>query len=219
VELLSVRGVTLGVPGRTLLRDFELLLPSGSVFGIAGPSGSGKTQLLRAIAGLRDVDAGSFALAGKPRDQIPMPTWRRRVTYVGQRAIMLKGSVRDNLERPQTYAAVGRDVAVATLESELSQLRLNAALLNQEARSLSIGEQQRIALLRAARIAPDVMLLDEPTSALDAESVDAVETWLAAQVASGRSVVMVSHDAAQVERLSAGCVNLKAFIPETPDAE
>ncbi|HMR09326.1 MAG TPA: ATP-binding cassette domain-containing protein [Polyangiaceae bacterium] len=215
---LLVDSVTLGVPGRVLLRDFALRVGAGSVLGVVGPSGSGKTQLLRAIAGLRDVDAGSFSLDGQSRDAMHMPSWRRRVTYVGQRAIMLKGSVRDNLERPLGYAAVAGKLDLPRTEAELSQLRLDVALLTQEARSLSVGEQQRIALMRAASIAPDVLLLDEPTSALDAESVEAVETWLGAQIKAGRSAVIVSHDAAQIERLAAKRVNLKDFMPEAEHA-
>ncbi|MBX3130475.1 MAG: ATP-binding cassette domain-containing protein [Polyangiaceae bacterium] len=213
MTLLSVRGVSLSVPGRRLLRDLELNVPHAGWVGVAGPSGSGKTRLLRAIAGLCDADAGEFRLRGTDRQEMAYPEWRRRVSYVGQRAVFLKGTVRFNLERPFSYASVGARFDVAAAARELEQLRLPRTVLEQDARSLSVGEQQRVALLRTVSIAPDVVLLDEPTSALDEESVSAVETWLRARAEAGLSGVIVSHDATQLTRLTTTQLNLTDFSP------
>ncbi len=218
MTLLSARGVTLSVPGRTLFRDLSLSVREGMWLGVVGPSGSGKTQLLRAVAGLRDPDAGEFLLSGEKLGDIPYPQWRSKVTYLAQHAVMLKGTVRDNLERPFCYANARREFDASVAARQLEQMGLEPGVLEQDARSLSVGEQQRVALVRGIGIGPEVLLLDEPTSALDTESVEAVETWLKARTEGGLGGVVVSHDPAQIARLTDTQVDLKAFGAGGKDA-
>ena len=85
-----------------------------------------------------------------------------------------------------------------------------------EARNLSIGEKQRLALVRALLVRPQVLLLDEPTSALDAVNREAVETLLKARVRDGLAVVVVTHDATQATRL---CDRLVTLDDRGPTAQ
>ena len=83
-------------------------------------------------------------------------------------------------------------------------------MLEQRARTLSEGQKQRVSLLRALLVEPEVLLLDEPTSALDPDNVAAVEQLLARFEG---AILLVSHDPAQVERLASGSIS----IGEVPD--
>lgn len=200
MALLEIDAVAVSVPGRVLLRDLSLDLAGGELVGLTGPSGSGKTELLRCVAGLRDADSGSLRLGGRALGDWSAPEWRRRVTYVAQRAVLLEGSVRDNLLRPFRYKTVLAKPDEGKLLELLELLGLHSDVMGQEARTLSVGEQQRVGLVRALGIAPDVLLLDEPTSALDADAVARVEKLVRERAEDGIAAIIVSHDSAQTRR-------------------
>ena len=201
MALLSIENVAISVQGKRLLAGVSASLDAGELVGIRGPSGSGKTELLRAVAGLRDADSGVFRFEGRDRATMHWPAWRRRVTYVGQKVVMLEGSVRENLTRPFRYRSVGGAADADELRHLLGRLGLGEDVMDQRARTLSVGEQQRVALVRALSIRPSVLLLDEPTSALDADAALQVEALIQKQAdSSGLAALIVSHDAAQLAR-------------------
>jgi ABC-type multidrug transport system ATPase subunit len=96
----------------------------------------------------------------------------------------------------------------------MQTLDLDLALLDRPIPTLSTGERQRLALVRALLDDPKVLLLDEPTGALDPQSAALVEELIRFQLLSGHCVVLVSHDRPQVERLAhARLVLSKATTP------
>ena len=176
----------LEVPGLPKL-SFEVV--AGECLAIEGPSGSGKTRLLRAIADLDPVP-GYVHLDGIERAEMPATKWRRLVRYASA--------------EPAWWAATGREhfPANARIERLLSALALDISHLDQPISSLSTGERQRLGLVRALSDEPRVLLLDEPTSALDTTSAAMTEELIRFQLLAGRIVLLVSHDAAQIERLA-----------------
>jgi ABC-type iron transport system FetAB ATPase subunit len=158
---------------------------------IEGASGAGKTLLLRAIADL-DPAPGQVFADGAERNEMPAHEWRRRVRYCAA--------------EPQWWAERPRDcfpsATAPRLARLLQALELDEALLDRPVSVLSTGERQRLALVRAMLDEPRVLLLDEPTSALPPQATALVEELIKFHMLSGRSAVLVSHDQAQVERLS-----------------
>jgi ABC-type iron transport system FetAB ATPase subunit len=168
---------------------FELSVAPGECVGIAGPSGAGKSVFLRMIADL-DPHVGTARLGDACREAMPAPRWRRLVTYLAAESGWWADTVGAH------FADAARAAAL------LAALRLPADALGWPVARLSSGERQRLALIRALVQEPRALLLDEPTSALDPEATAAVEALLRGALAGGASIVLVSHDPRQAERMA-----------------
>jgi len=201
---LSVDSLRLSIAGKRLVDGLSLEVAAGECVHLAGPSGAGKTLALRAIAALMDADGGELALDGKAPHDLGFPSWRRKVVYVAQRPVMFDGSVSHNLERAFSYRSAQGAFDARAAGALLEKLGV-ADRLDQPARTLSVGEQQRVALVRALLVDPDVLLLDEPTSALDPDATSAVEKLIRE---SGKGILLVTHDAALSQRSCARRVPL-----------
>ena len=189
--------------GRDVLREVSLSLPEGSSC-IAGDSGSGKSTLLRLLNRLADPTAGTIAYGGRALATMDVLKLRREVALVPQLPALLAGTVGENVTFGPSL--IGREVEVGRA---LELAGLAADFAGREAERLSVGEQQRVMLARALALEPRVLLLDEPTSALDARARDRVEeTLVDLRRRLGLSLVLVTHDLAQAERLADRVVHL-----------
>jgi putative ABC transport system ATP-binding protein len=173
---------------------------------VVGPSGAGKSTLLRLLNRLADPDRGVIRFAGRPLVEYDVLELRRTVALVPQLPALLEGSVEDNIGFAARLA--GREPEVGEL---LGACGVDASFAGRDSGHLSVGEQQRVMLARALAQSPRVLLLDEPTSALDEASRDAVERTLR-DLRAGRdlSLILVTHDRAQAERLADRVVRLEA---------
>jgi putative ABC transport system ATP-binding protein len=211
--LLALRDLAVARDGAVLLRGLDLELEHGDFVAVLGPSGSGKSTLLLAIAGLIDPAAGAVLLDGKSPQDWGYPAFRRRVVYVPQKPALLDTTVRVNLERVFSYrSAVEARFDSAEAEAMLERFHLPRTYLDKQAHDLSVGEQQRICLIRSLLIEPRVLLLDEPTSALDVENREFAEQLLR-EAAREHDVaaLVVTHDRQQAERLCSRIVEMEAY--------
>ena len=198
---LSARDLTISAGGRRLVSNFSFALGEGELVALVGPSGSGKTTLLRCVALLQDPDAGELSLGGRSPGELGYPTWRRKVALVAQRPVLLSTTVRQNLARPFGYAVSAGSFPEPRAREWLERLGLDASRMDQDATTLSEGQQQRVGLVRTMLVEPEVLLLDEPTAALDADAVAAAESWVRDRLReTGGSALIVTHDRAQAER-------------------
>jgi putative ABC transport system ATP-binding protein len=168
-----------------------------------GPSGSGKSTLLRLLNRLADPDEGVVRIDGEDVRALDVLELRRRAVLVPQLPAPLPGSVADNVRFGPSL--VGRDIDV---EPCLERAGLDRSYADREAGRLSVGEQQRVMLARALALEPEVLLLDEPTSALDESARDESERTLAG-LRDVASIVLVTHDRAQAERLTTRTVGIR----------
>jgi putative ABC transport system ATP-binding protein len=178
-----------------ILRGVSLRLPRSGLTCLAGPSGSGKSTLLRLCNRLEAPTAGRLLLDGADVAGLDPLALRRRAGMVFQRPVTFAGTVDDNLRVADPAASPDR------LASVLDQVGLDPALGSRQADDLSGGEAQRLCIARALLTDPDVLLMDEATSALDVDARLVVEDLARRLVAGGLTVVWVTHDLDQAERL------------------
>ncbi len=209
--LLTARGLGRTVDGRRLWQGLELELMAGERLAVSGPSGTGKTLLLRSLAGLEPLEQGAVSFLGRDLASWRMPEYRRRVLLLPQRPALPEGTVEAALAAPFAFhvhraRSYRREAALA----RLAHVGREADFLGRSTATLSGGEAQVAALLRALLLEPQVLLLDEPTASLDAAATEAVEALVAAwlQDADDRAYLWTSHDPEQQARVSSRALRL-----------
>jgi molybdate transport system ATP-binding protein len=190
----------------TLDAAFEV--PLSGVTALVGPSGSGKTTVLRCIAGLERFE-GRLSVAGEVWQDAGqfLPTWRRPIGYVFQEASLFAHlPVRANLLYGLKRAGTGQ----ITVEDVTELLGL-APLLDRSTQRLSGGERQRVAMGRALLSQPKLLLMDEPLAGLDREAKGDILPYLERLAAAQTlPILYVSHDEAEVSRLAARTIRMRA---------
>ncbi len=183
----------------TALDRVSLDIAAGRFFFLLGPSGCGKTTLLRALAGLVDLDEGDISFGG--RSVTKVPAHRRNTALVFQNyALWPHMSVFDNVAFGLVERKVPKGVRTGRVQDVLEMVRL-AHLAARRPNELSGGQQQRVALARALVVQPDLVLLDEPLSNLDANLRRQMRYELKRiQEQTGITMIYVTHD--QTEALS-----------------
>lgn len=178
-----------------VLREASFAVPAGGFVLVNGPSGSGKSTMLRLMNRLEEPQAGTISFENTPLADFEPPILRRRVGYLQQMPVVPDLSVREALLLPFTYAA-SRDLTPpddGVLGGLLGRVHLGSVALGDRAASLSVGQKQRLCLIRATLTEPDVLLLDEPTASLDPESSRVVEDMAEELSREGTTVIMVNH--------------------------
>ncbi len=190
--------------GNRILNDVSFQLNKGRLTALIGPSGGGKSSLLRLLNRLDDPESGKVLLNGEDITHLSPPQLRCQVGMLMQKTVMFEGTVLDNLYSPFRL----RREPLPEIESEeiaalLSLCGITKPHLSQSAASLSVGQQQRVGLLRALLSQPQIILLDEPTSALDRPTVDRLGGLLQ-QLCHEQAItiLMSSHDLRLVERVA-----------------
>jgi putative ABC transport system ATP-binding protein len=193
-----------------ILRGVNLEVPAGRLTAVVGPSGGGKSTLLRMLNRLEDPSSGRILLSGTDISAIDPLQLRRRIGLVLQVPFMYPGTVLENLQR--SFLFRGEPVPAASdvnLRQILELCRLPADLLARQARSLSIGQQQRVSFARALLAGPGLLVLDEPTSALDRPTADQLGRTVQDLCHQHRiTVLMMTHDL----RLARRVADFAAFL-------
>lgn len=178
------------------LVDVELTIPAGQQVAVVGETGSGKTTLGRLVARLADPTRGRIELGGVPLTDVANDELRRRLVLVPQEPFLFDGTIEANL----LFARPG--LRTADLQRTIAQLGLTdwtdslhdglATEVGPRGAQLSAGERQLVALVRAALVDPDVLVLDEATSSVDALT-EVRLTRALDQLAAGRTVIAIAH--------------------------
>ena len=211
---IAFEAVTAGYGATEVLRGLTLFVPAGTLFGVLGPNGCGKTTLLRLVSGVLRPRSGRVILRGSdvagaaPRDiarsvaVVPQDT--APVFAMAVFEVVLLG------RHPWHPAfAFESDEDIICARSALAKVDA-AHLADREFATLSGGERQRVLLARAVCQGGDVLLCDEPTAHLDLAHQTSTFRLLRSLAASGRTVVVVTHD---VQLAAQACDRIAIFGP------
>jgi ATP-binding cassette subfamily B protein/subfamily B ATP-binding cassette protein MsbA len=189
--------------GRPVVRDYNVIVPGGTVVALVGRSGAGKTTVTDLVARFHDPTRGRILLNGIDIRDFRLRSYRDLLAIVQQEVFLFDGSVRDNI-------AYGRHEATDE-EIEDAAKRANAhefivrlpegyeTFVGERGVKLSGGQCQRLAIARAVLASPQILILDEATSNLDTESEQLIQASMAALLA-GRTTFMIAHRLSTIRR-------------------
>jgi ATP-binding cassette subfamily B protein/subfamily B ATP-binding cassette protein MsbA len=189
--------------GRPVVRDFNVVVPGGSVVALVGRSGAGKTTVTDLVARFHDPTQGRILVNGVDIRDFRLRSYRDLLAIVQQDVFLFDGSVRDNI-------AYGRHEATDA-EIEDAARRANAhefivrlpdgyeTFVGERGVKLSGGQQQRLAIARAILASPQILILDEATSNLDTESEQLIQASMATLLA-GRTTFVIAHRLSTIRR-------------------
>lgn len=198
---LHIEDLTVAYGAEPVLWDIDLDIPPGVMAAIVGPNGAGKSTLIKAALGLVRPLAGHVRAFG-----LPVAQARPRIAYVPQRqsvdwdfpVTVIEAATMGLYGQLGWFRRPGRDARARALAA-LTEVGL-PDYAHRPVGALSGGQQQRVFLARALVQGADLLILDEPMAGIDAPTEAAIVAVLKAQVAAGRTVVVVHHDLQTVTR-------------------
>ena len=202
MPLMELVGLQQRHGSRITLKGVSLNIEKGEILAIIGPTGAGKTTLLRLIDQLDQPASGKVLFDGREVTPRLRTEVRRQISMVLQKPVVFDASVYDNVAYPLRVRKYRRKAIPEKVITMLQTVGLDG-YQKRNARTLSGGETQKVALARALVTDPQVLLLDEPTANLDPVSLNSIEEFiLRFNRDKGMTIVIATHEMAQGQRLA-----------------
>ena len=207
MEAIKVKDLTKRYGAVLAVDAISFTVPSGATLGLLGGNGAGKTTTIGMLLGLLVPSSGRITVLGHDMAKDRFAALARMNFWSPYVALPSRLTVRENMRVfGHLYDVRRTDDRIAELARELDL----GAILDRPAGQLSAGQKTRVALAKALINRPEVLLLDEPTASLDPDTGDLVRTWLEQyRTESGCTILLASHNMAEVERLCTDVVVLK----------
>jgi ABC-type multidrug transport system ATPase subunit len=176
--------------GNFSLHVDNLSVTKPGIYGLIGPNGSGKSTLVKIMAGLLEPDVGKVDTEGLSLQEI---------TFLGRKPYMMDDTVYNNLVYPLKLRNIIPDFKLVNEYLDIMNL---SKQVKQKAKSLSSGEQQKLAFLRAIIFKPKFIIADEAMTALDMDSIDLFEKLIIEEQKKENSIwIIISHQMPHIKRL------------------
>ncbi len=209
--LLDVDAVSLFFGQVRALVDVSLHLRRGEITAIVGDNGAGKSTLVRCISGIHRPNAGAIVFDGATMDlHSPEDALEAGVETVHQNLALVEDLTvwqnlflnRELVRRVGPIALLDRKGMQRQSQQMVSTLAVNAPAVQSRVRRLSGGQRQAVAICRAVGFSSKLVIMDEPTAALGVQETQRVEDLITKLRTEGHAVLLISHNFAQVMRLS-----------------
>jgi ABC-2 type transport system ATP-binding protein len=201
---IEVRGLTKKYGGVVVVDDVSFTVEPGRVTGFLGPNGAGKTTTLRMLLGLVEQSAGSAEIGGARYVHTEQPIFR--IGAVLEESAAHEGRTgRDHL----LVLCKAAGLPMSRADEVLATVGL-ALAGRRRVRAYSLGMRQRLGVAAALLGDPQVLILDEPGNGLDPAGIRWIRSFLRSLAASGRTVLVSSHQLAEVEQLADDLVVIAA---------
>ncbi len=166
---ITASGLTRHFGSLIAVKDFDLQIPTGSIYGFLGPNGSGKSTTIRMLCGLLTPSLGSASVLGLDTRR-ESEKLKQKIGYMTQKFSLYEDlTVKENLQFVSEIYAVGRKEGHLRVKELLEEFNLNRQM-KQRVGTLSGGQKQRLSLAAAILHKPQILFLDEPTSAVDPQN-------------------------------------------------
>lgn len=194
---ITVKNATKIIKGAVILKDVQIELESGKVYGLQGPNGGGKTMLMRLISGLIRPTRGSVYIDDKqlgkdidfpPSIGVLIENPAFLPNYTGLQNLELLARIQARADQAQIRQTIS-DVGLQPNDKR-------------KYRKYSLGMKQRLGIAAAVMEQPDLIILDEPTNALDEEGVERICQIIRRERDRGALIIMACHDARILESVS-----------------
>ena len=194
---IEVKSVTKVLRKITVLEDVNLILESGTIYGLRGVNGSGKTMLMRLMAGLIRPTKGKVLLDGRRLG--------KELSFPSDMGMLI-----ENPAFLDGYAAAQNLRLLAGIRKKVGEERIREVLEQvglgyedkRKYRQFSLGMKQRLGIAGAVLEHPQLLLIDEPTNALDTDGVEMVQELLLEEKKRGALIVLACHDFSILQSLS-----------------
>lgn len=204
--MIETKGLTKVIRGDTIVKDVDLKVPKGKIYGLLGPNGAGKSTTLKMLTGISKITSGEVYIEGEPfsRDklskigsQIESPNLYAKLTAI------------DNLK----IQALVLDVPYSRITEVLEEVDLRNTG-KKKTSQFSMGMKQRLALAMALLNDPEVLILDEPTNGLDPMGIQALREMFKKMAKRGKTIIIASHILAEIEQIAdtVGIINKGKLI-------
>jgi len=217
MSVLTVRDLEVRRGARSVVRGVSLDVARGEIVAVMGASGAGKTSVLRAVAGLDPIAAGSVAVDGLQLSAGPLPRGEalrelhRRVGMVFQFHHLFEHlTALHNVWLALVHVQRQPQREAERKARELLDHLGVGARADAVPRELSGGEAQRVAIARALAVGPPLLLMDEPTASLDPARRGELATTLRQLASEGRTLVIATHD----EEFAGACAHRVLIMDE-----
>ena len=191
---IYIKDLSLILDERKILSSLNLSINSDDVTVIMGPNGAGKSIFLKILNGILTPTSGCIKWNNKKQFSDTLNTQ----AFVFQKPILLRRSVIANLDYMDSVLGNKKRISKDRL-LKIVQLQKQK---NQPARMLSLGEQQRLSLIRSLMLRPNLLLLDEPTANLDPASTKIIEDIVLNLKMMGIKIIFVTHNILQAKRIA-----------------
>ena len=209
--MITIQGVKKTYSSKEVLKGIHLNIPKGKAFALIGPSGCGKSTLLRIIMGLIDQEKGTISIDGELLTKENILPLRRKMGYVIQDGGLFPHlTAWENAALAAKYLGWSNDKIESRL-AELSDLvRIDKKMLDRKPGDISGGQAQRISLIRALMLDPDILLFDEPLGSIDPLVRHELQSDLKDIFRSlNKTVLLVTHDLGEAAFLGDEIVLMK----------
>ena len=217
MSVLAVRDLEVRRGARPVVRGVSMDVARGEIVAVMGASGAGKTSVLRAVAGLDPIAAGSVAIDGLQLSAGPLP--RGEALRELHRRVGMVFQFHHLFEHLTALHNVWLALVHVQRQSQRDAERKARELLDHLGvgaradavpRELSGGEAQRVAIARALAVGPPLLLMDEPTASLDPARRGELATTLRQLASEGRTLVIATHD----EEFAGACAHRVLIMDE-----
>ena len=189
---ITASGLTRHFGSLIAVKDFDLQIPTSSIYGFLGPNGSGKSTTIRMLCGLLTPSSGSASVLGLDTRR-ESEKLKQKIGYMTQKFSLYEDlTVKENLQFVSEIYAVGRKERRLRVNELLEEFNLNRQM-KQRVGTLSGGQKQRLSLAAAILHKPQILFLDEPTSAVDPQNRRDFWEKLFEMAEQGTTILLSTH--------------------------